>query len=807
MSIILKHILRNIRKNYFSGLLIVISLVLSTAVIYLNLNINRDMLSISRQMFSGFFGGYDICVAAEEGETLSLEDSTFADGDKLAVCYDSGVCEELKHSAAACMASDWKFAAQRGIVAVSEGDAPQGMAEVGITAKKAAYYHLRLGDKITVSTADGERTYRISAIYDSIGMFVNENRECIELLCPLGTAVEADSVFLDVEGDVSERAAAMQEAHPSWDVQALNGSLDADAQVKSIRQILYMMLALAMIMSYYVIASVTTLMLDGRLPVIGTFRSIGASNRKMNLLLLAENAIYGLMGGTLGILVGELLRYLLALLYYNAGGAEHVLDLRYIALSIGFAVLLQTSITFITVLRAGKHSIRESIFRTSAVAAEISGYTGMIGGALLLLGAVLHLTNRTYGFYRNVGALALVIVGSALMIPLLLKYISRLFAKLSMACGHGPLYLAFRNLAASRINISSVILSTMVIALALVILLCTSSVSGYFDAYQNNYPYDIFVKGLELTGEEYDFVADLEGVDHTTTEYWNYEEAELNGTTARVCFVECGGYSNGITILSGTEAELTDGHAIMDELLAAQHGIHIGDRVQFTDPDDGSSFYEVIDGFCDSGVFNSKRSSILLAQNDYEAHVERCPALLGVYLSGDADIDEVLSALPTAVFGQTGENADVHSKETYIARELENTQDALSVFSVVPVLAAVLAVLGLVNNQIISYNRKRREYAVLYSVAMNRRQLSRMVFEELALVFLTGTVCGTLLSLWLIRIVRDIIFGLIAYVDIRFDVLKILLILLGAFAILCVSALIPRRMVSKMNVIEEIKYD
>ena len=96
---------------------------------------------------------------------------------------------------------------------------------------------------------------------------------------------------------------------------------------------------------------------------------------------------------------------------------------------------------------------------------------------------------------------------------------------------------------------------------------------------------------------------------------------------------------------------------------------------------------------------------------------------------------------------------------------------------------------------------------MLYSVAMNRRQISRMVFEELALVFLTGTACGTLLSLWLIRIVRDIIFSLTAYVDIQFNVLKILLILLGAFAILCVSALIPRRMVTKMNVIEEIKYD
>lgn len=807
MSIILKHILRNIRKNYFSGLLIVISLVLSTAVIYLNLNINRDMLSISQQMFSGFFGGYDICVSADDGGKLRADDSAFADGDALAVCYDSGVCPDLEQAAAVCFMTDWELAAQRGIVTATEGTAPHGTTRVGITAKKAAYYNLRVGDRITVSYADGDREYEISTIYDSIGMFVRESRDCIELLCQPDSAVEADNIYLDIKGDVFEIHDEMQEAHPAWNIQVLNGAWDADNQVKSIRQILYMMLALAMIMSYYVINSVTNLMLAGRLPVIGTFRSIGASNGKMNLLLLAENAIYGLVGGAVGILVGELLRYLLAVLYYNAKGAQHMLDWRYVFSSIGFAVLLQTGVTLITVLRAGNHSIRESIFRTTAAAAEIPTHTGLVGAVFLLSGAVLHLTNHTYNFYHNLVALALVIVGSALLLPFLLKYISRLFAKAAMRLKHGPLYLAFRNLAASRINISSVTLTTMVIALAMVVLLCTSSVSSYFEAYRNNYPYDIFVKGLTLTGEEYDFLTDLETVDHTITEYWDYGDTELNGTATHVCFVECGGYSNGITLPEGAEENLPDGHAILDELFASRHGIHIGDRVQFTEPYTGRCFYEVIDNFCDSGVFNSARSSVLLTQHDYKIHVEQSPALIGIYLNDYEDLDDVLSELPTTIFGRTGENVSVYSKEASIAKELENTQDALSIFSVVPVLAAVLAVLGLVNNQIIAYNRKRREYAVLYSVAMSRQQLGHMVFEELALVFLTGTVFGTLLSLWLMCIVRDIIFGLIAYVAIRFDILKILVVLLGAFAILCISALIPRTMVTKMNVIEEIKYD
>ena len=805
MRIILKYILRNIRKNRFSGLLIVISLILCTAVIYLNLNINLDMENVSEEMFSGFFGGYDLSVSSKDGSGINPADPAFDGTEVFPVQYRDFVYGE--NTAVALIEADWSMAESKNMIKTSGGSLAAGTSGAAITEKKAARFMLSLGDTIEISDGRITKRYTITAICSTIGMFTDERTDCIELLAPPGGDWQANCVFVDTDGNAE--AEARLSAQPEWTVGKLEGGWDAQGKTRSIRYILYMVLAMSAIMSFYIISSVSALMLDARMPVIGTFRSVGASRAKMNLLLIAENAVYGVVGGALGIALGELMRYMLVVIYYKSGGAVHRVIPGYVLLSIGFSLALQTGITIYTAARSGRRSIREIIIRTSAVAVEPSS-AGPICGALLLSGgAALHLTNSGYLFYQNLAALALVIIGSALLIPFLLRILSGFFARLAMKRRCGPLFLAFRGLSASKISISSVILTAMVIALCLVILLCTASVSTYFDAYEKNYPYDVFVKGLALERDSYRFIDDMDGVESTVVEYWDYREAELNGKKTKVCFVKSGGYSNGITFnKAGAEEALEDGHALVDELFAKRSGIAIGSKVCFSAPnDDFGDFSLYIDGYCDSGVFNSKRTTFILTENDYFAHVEKCPALIGVCLADGTDIDEFISGLSIDIFVKTGENASVYSKETYLSRELENTKNALAIFSTVPVLAALLAVLGLINNQMLSYSRKRREYAVLYSVAMNRAQLGRLVFYELVLSFVFGTVCGCALGAGLMSIVRDIIFGLIAYVDISVDVLQILLILSGAFAVSCVSGLIPKRMVSKMNIVEEIQYD
>lgn len=61
-------------------------------------------------------------------------------------------------------------------------------------------------------------------------------------------------------------------------------------------------------------------------------------------------------------------------------------------------------------------------------------------------------------------------------------------------------------------------------------------------------------------------------------------------------------------------------------------------------------------------------------------------------------------------------------------------------------LSVVLSVFGLMNNQIIGFIQKKKEYAVLYSTSMSKKQLKIMVLFEVLGTFFCGCIFGMGLS-------------------------------------------------------------
>lgn len=63
----------------------------------------------------------------------------------------------------------------------------------------------------------------------------------------------------------------------------------------------------ALTMSVFIIYSSYKVITLDRLPVIGTFRSIGATQKVVTRILLLESGLYGVLGGLIGIPVGTLI--------------------------------------------------------------------------------------------------------------------------------------------------------------------------------------------------------------------------------------------------------------------------------------------------------------------------------------------------------------------------------------------------------------------------------------------------------------------------------------------------------------------
>ena len=68
--------------------------------------------------------------------------------------------------------------------------------------------------------------------------------------------------------------------------------------------------------------SLNKIILAERIPVIGTFRSIGASRTKMNLILILENALYGVFAGLFGSILGIYLNGFTSSAFITTNGVD-----------------------------------------------------------------------------------------------------------------------------------------------------------------------------------------------------------------------------------------------------------------------------------------------------------------------------------------------------------------------------------------------------------------------------------------------------------------------------------------------------
>ena len=134
--------------------------------------------------------------------------------------------------------------------------------------------------------------------------------------------------------------------------------------ISSITSLLIIILVIVVIMIFFVVGSLNKLVIAERFPVIGTFRSVGATKSKMNWILIGENALFGLIGGIIGSAVGYAINSIVAKAFFTTDGVELTDEKAGIKWGIYlggilFAVLLEVVISLKAILHANKKPIKD----------------------------------------------------------------------------------------------------------------------------------------------------------------------------------------------------------------------------------------------------------------------------------------------------------------------------------------------------------------------------------------------------------------------------------------------------------------
>ena len=154
-----------------------------------------------------------------------------------------------------------------------------------------------------------------------------------------------------------------------------------------------------------------------------------------------------------------------------------------------------------------------------------------------------------------------------------------------------------------------------------------------------------------------------------------------------------------------------------------------------------------------------------------------------------------------------GVTGKVFTKDVYIKNVKSNSKNYMKFMGFIVIVVVSLALVGIINNQTVSFMERRKEFATLYSIAMSREQLKNMILIENILAFINSTIASILFYVIISKLVEYTLQILLIPISMRFTISGIIVVLLIAAMILLVIQRSMRKHIKNMNIVEEIKYE
>lgn len=855
MKIILKHVLKNIKEKKLRSLIIILSLIAISIITMICVSMGDEIEEKYVQTLRGVIGDTDLIVnvkntadVEEEGakeDLASTENIKKIDLTKLnlpndKITYTSVVANPVKIQ----YKDDYKYALIDGfdiekafemrlfknneILNLKEN-------EIAITENTSKDLNVKVGEYVNVIKEDETVVpLKVIMISEKKDYFSQEANNINMLVCNRQTAQnllsfnenEVNSLFIkcndtkkarEIKDEINNNNKEMDVS-----VQELFDEESLKEATQSIMQIFVLLLAIILIMVFFVISSLSKIIINERIPIIGTFRSVGATKTKMNLILIFENAIYGLIGGTIGALIGANIKSAVSgLFFYAEGGIEiaktnGTVPFTYILAVVAFSIILQILMSITAIIKNNRRPIKEIIFNTKTSKYKKS-YAKIILGILLAIATVILYKINTKG--EPVIALLTIMfatIALALEVPVVLEVFSKIFKFIADKLNMPVLSLASSNIKNNKSIINSSELIAVSLSLMLTLSMIVTSTTAIFTAFENAFPTDIIIEYPSYRIEEYEYLKDIENVDDIYPQYYA-GNAKINDNEKSNLMVISNyepekrlDFSNEFEVDKEKYENLKYDEVILDEQVLKKYDLKIGDICTLTlnaNSDDKTRIVNeelrIVAG-CDSTNFSTARQNAIINYELYKKAYGTVPSMICVNVKNKEKIDDTVNELKNKVddFG-----VKIETKKAFVDFQKQQTMSLVSVFSALMGMGVLLSFIGIINNQIISFMQRKREFAMLYSTCMSKKQLKRLITFETALSFGAMSIFALLVSYGMKFITEDGMKAMTICLPIVYDFKGLLLLTLGVYVLMILTSIAPKMKLRKMKIIDEIKYE
>lgn len=827
MGVFLKYISKNMLERKGRLFLLIFSIMISVALLVASLGLIDAVVD-------SYVQPYEI---AAEGQDISIHSNTDAKFFTLDDINAKGI-EDLKGGLNATgIINDNDEVKYVSLVGRTELDIKMVEGSFENTKEPAAVisdriakdYNIKKGDKLKIAI-DGKVTeFTVSGVASNDGRFYTDKKKQFTAIVPyeyLNEKLGAQGKFNSVTAKVSDKDAKVKDVVA--DFNDANEKVKASALydvtmvgTESLELGLYGMLALVVIVCVIIICGAFKLIITERLPIMGTFMSQGATRKKLERIILMEAGLYGVLGSIFGVVLGEfgLAMFTRSFAPLKDYGIYPPLKINvvHIVIAVAFAIILSVGSAWMPARSIKKLQVKDVILNRVETKHK-KGAVRFIAGCVLLAIAVAGFASNGQWATDMSGLLFFAaFLGIVMMSRKLLKVLSGAVAKLFR--GNTTIFLAMNNIKSSKLLRGNITLLIVSLSAVFAIVSMGGSIKDLVvDAYEElntDYTVSYILQSnteTPTTDILVDRLSNVEGIDKDSITPQYMVSTKSNDYIYFVIAADPEKYAEYMEYFhfdTGANKETydkfksdTNKGILMGDVVAKNTKKKVGDTIEMEVGGKKETFNIV--GTFDSKLYNNGRVCIMKPEDMQKAFNITEAESIDFRLTKGADAAKVEKEFKSLVSSM---GATYISREDMMEENVKSNQMIIDILSIFSYLALVITSIGILNNISISFQQRRKEFAVMTSVGMNRSKRKRLVLTE----SMTSVFWSLVIAVPFSVMVNGIMEKLMKFVDmpmnVAFDWKSLPVYAAVAVVVVLIATLSTMRKSKKLNVVAELKYE
>lgn len=694
-----------------------------------------------------------------------------------------------------------------------------------ISMRTAALHSLALGDELTLLIANDKHTFTIAGIIVNDGIFYTDTTARFNVVIPyetLAALLDVTSLYNTVYADGSEKTieASIERFNAENDAFRASPVYDEgiiEGMIAGQRNIFYFMLGFVLLVSMVILYGSFKLIITERTMVIGVFFSQGATKKDVKRILYIESILYGVFGGVLGTILGLLLLFFahrfISPLYeygiYEPFTFNPIILLYALIFSVSFSLFS----CYMPIRKIGRYQIREVILGELENQKSLKKPLFLIGMGCILTSSLIVFLFADLAVILAPLLMLISLFGLLLSYPYLLSFAIKKVFK--------PIYgkwsftaLSINNIRTSRAlrgNISILIIA--LIAVLSVITISKGTERIVAEAYTTLH-FDIMVENIQTDDPETmdAIMQDLKNNTDIKPESINQKATVLgsnDGEYAMIEGIDPQIFEALLTYLDFTQADGSNAietlmdpqqlHTVIAKNTAARLNLDVGDRTPITI--NGITEHYTVTGIVDGKLW---MQGDFFMMNIVTLNTNHQVRNATIYFMVNGDLDDLIAGFKED-FRHYGATVMTHRE----MQELNQEQNQLmfNILNYFSLFAVLVGAFGAINNMIISFLQRKREFAVLQSIGGTAPQTRKLLFFESIFTVLFSALIVSLFMYLFTKILAKVVASIGLPMDLSFtlsDAVPFLILSIVIYLVATVPLLYKSR---KLSIMQEMRFE